>query len=178
MHQDGQDHLDGPILLSRLTMLRLTSRTMAQLAIQRLLATEFVPDLPAVAARLVARLEVLVGLVDAVRGAELPVVLLGQGLLGFGFAFVHLVGGGGEGPGGDGFPRGRGEGGARCWPCDGPAGVECGGYEVFACRVYDSVKITRHELSGRRFGVKGGGRRLKVPDLTLCKRKVVGETFT
>lgn len=55
-------------------MLRLASRAVAQLAIQRLFATQLVLNLAAVACSLVASLEVVVLIVHLVRRAELPVV--------------------------------------------------------------------------------------------------------
>lgn len=70
------------------TMLRLTRRTMTQLAIQRLLATKLVLDAPTVAIRLVEGLELVVGLMDPVRRALLPLAealgLAGAGLLLYG----------------------------------------------------------------------------------------------
>jgi hypothetical protein len=54
------------------TMLRLTRRAMAQLAIQRLLPANLILDLPAMAIGLIQRIELLVVLVDAIRRALLP----------------------------------------------------------------------------------------------------------
>lgn len=80
-----------------LTMLRLTSSAMTQLRIQRLLTTELVLDLAAMAAGLVARLEVLIGLAQAVGRAVLPVVLALLRLA-LGFVGVHFGRGVGEEP--------------------------------------------------------------------------------
>jgi hypothetical protein len=59
-------------------MLHLTSRAMAVLRIQRLLARKLVLDALAVAARLVNHRETLVLLVHEVRCAFLPLVLAGR----------------------------------------------------------------------------------------------------
>ena len=72
-------------------MLRLTSRTMAQLAIQRLLPRQLILDLPTMAASLIPRLEVLALVVDLVGWASLPVIFLRHRLLRLGHVGVHLV---------------------------------------------------------------------------------------
>lgn len=72
-------------------MLRLACRAVAELAVQGLLSTQLVFDLAAVAARFVAGLEVFIGIVHAVRGAELPLVLGRDGLLALGFVRIHVA---------------------------------------------------------------------------------------
>jgi hypothetical protein len=54
------------------TMLGLTRTTMAQLGIQRRVPTKLIFDPLAVAIRLVQRLKMLLGLVDAIRRLRLP----------------------------------------------------------------------------------------------------------
>jgi hypothetical protein len=82
-----------------LTMLRLTSATMAELAIQRLIPAQLILDLFTMTARLVLDIEVLAVFVDAVGWGFLPFVLAlgGGGLLvggGVGvFVLDGLVGG-------------------------------------------------------------------------------------
>lgn len=61
--------------MGKLTMLRLAGRAMAQLAIQRLLPTQLILHLPAMAASIVAGLETLIRLVDTIWRTELPLVL-------------------------------------------------------------------------------------------------------
>jgi hypothetical protein len=62
-------------------MLSLASGAMAQFAVQRLLSANLVLDFATVARCLVAGFEVLVGVVEAVRGLSLPVVEAGRVLL-------------------------------------------------------------------------------------------------
>lgn len=75
----------------RLTVLRLARRAMAQLTVQWLLSAQLVLHLPAMAARLIPCLEVLVGLMHAVRWTELPLVLRRDGLLALCLCVVHIV---------------------------------------------------------------------------------------
>lgn len=73
------------------TMLGLASGAVAQFAVQRLLSANLILDFAAVASRLVAGFEVLVGVVEAVRGLCLPVVEAGRVLLRLLFG-AHLGG--------------------------------------------------------------------------------------
>jgi len=57
-------------------MQNLTSRTMAEFSIERLLSTELVLDAPAVAAAFVEGLEVWIVVVNFVRDAKFPFVVL------------------------------------------------------------------------------------------------------
>jgi len=74
-----------PVFLSRrycssLTMLRLTSAAMAELAIQRLVPAQLIRDFSTMAARFVFDFEAGAVFVDAVGGAGLPFMLaLGGG---------------------------------------------------------------------------------------------------
>ena len=77
-------------------MLRLTSRTMTQLTIQRLLTTKFILDLPTMAISLVLDVKVLSLIMDAIRRALLPlrdalraIALVLAGLAGPGFRDLH-----------------------------------------------------------------------------------------
>lgn len=70
-------------------MLGLASGAMAQLGVEGLFSTQLVLDLAAVAAGLVSGLELLVGVVDAVRCTLLPVLGGLGGLLALGLLFVH-----------------------------------------------------------------------------------------
>lgn len=79
---------------------------MAQLAVERFLATQFVFDLSTVTTGLVASLEMLIGFVNAIRRAGFPLILLRQSILtfiisifvvfgfGFGLGFGLNFGGG------------------------------------------------------------------------------------
>jgi len=58
------------------SMQNLTSRTMAEFSIERLLSTELVLDAPAVAAAFVEGLEVWIVVVNFVRDAKFPFVVL------------------------------------------------------------------------------------------------------
>lgn len=70
-------------------MLRLTSRAMAQLAVQRLLTTELILHLPAMAASLIADFEVLIRVVYPVRRALLPLIDARNARLGIDI-WIHL----------------------------------------------------------------------------------------
>lgn len=63
------------------SMLRLTSRAMAQLAIQWLFPAQLILDLATMAAGVVQRVEPIVVLVNSVWGTLLPVLHLSLGLL-------------------------------------------------------------------------------------------------
>lgn len=69
-------------------MLRLTSRAMAQLAVQRLLAAQLIVHLAAMAAGLIADLEVLIRLMYPVRRPLLPLMDTSRAGLGIGIG-VH-----------------------------------------------------------------------------------------
>jgi hypothetical protein len=73
------------------TMLGLASGAVAQFAVQRLLSANLILDFATVASRLVAGFEVLIGVVEAVRGFCLPVVEAGRVLLRLLFG-AHLGG--------------------------------------------------------------------------------------
>lgn len=72
-------------------MLGLASGAVAQFAVQRLLSANLILDFAAVASCLVAGFEVLIGVVEAVRGLCLPVVEAGRVLLRLLFG-AHLGG--------------------------------------------------------------------------------------
>ena len=72
-------------------MLGLASGAVAQFAVQRLLSANLILNFATVASRLVAGFEVLIGVVEAVRGLCLPVVEAGRVLLRLLFG-AHLGG--------------------------------------------------------------------------------------
>jgi hypothetical protein len=71
-------------------MLRLTSRAMAQLAVQRLLSTQLVLNLSAMAVGFIFDREVLIRFVDLVRSSLLPLADSG-GALTTCLILIHLV---------------------------------------------------------------------------------------
>lgn len=71
--------------VAELTMLRLASRAMAELAVQRCLSAQLILDTSAMAARLVPRLEVVIWVVDLVWCPFLP---LGQSICALALALV------------------------------------------------------------------------------------------
>lgn len=71
-------------------MLRLTRRTVAELAVQGLLSAQLKRDLSAMAISLVAGIEFVFRLVDTVGRTLLPVVSWAFSLLLAGFGLVHV----------------------------------------------------------------------------------------
>jgi len=84
--------------LERRTVQNLASRTMAKLSSERPLSAKLILHFPAMTASLVKRFEVGIVVVDFVRGAEFPLVVLAADVfvavaVGFGLLFFGLRGG-------------------------------------------------------------------------------------